>query len=68
MYIQFVLCQGGYVSHKECLFSCSLQLTKINNPPWVFLTFFKLNKWYQIAQRITFGEKSLNTKTYTLKT
>ena len=28
--------------------------TKINAPPWVFLTFFKLCKWYQIAQRISF--------------
>ena len=26
--------------------------TKINTPPWVFLTFFKLFKWYQITQRI----------------
>ena len=22
-------------------------------PPWVFFTFFKLYKWYQIVQRIT---------------
>ena len=28
--------------------------TKINTPPWVFFTFFKLHKWYQIAQRITY--------------
>ena len=27
--------------------------TKNNTPPWVLLTFFKLYKWYQIAQRIT---------------
>ena len=27
--------------------------TKSNTPPWVFFTFFKLHKWYQIAQRIT---------------
>ena len=27
--------------------------TKINTPPWVFFTFFKLSKWYQIMQRIT---------------
>ena len=27
--------------------------TKIITPPWVFFTFFKLCKWYQIAQRIT---------------
>ena len=25
---------------------------KSNTPPWVFLTFFKLCKWYQTAQRI----------------
>ena len=28
--------------------------TKINTPPWVFLTFFKLYKWHQIVQRTTF--------------
>ena len=27
---------------------------KINSAPWVFFTFFKLYKWYQIAQRITY--------------
>ena len=27
--------------------------TKSNTPPWVFFTFFKLCKWYQIAQHIT---------------
>ena len=27
--------------------------TKSNTPPWVFFTFFKLYKWYQIAQRTT---------------
>ena len=25
--------------------------TKSNTPPWVFLTFFKLYKWYQMPQR-----------------
>ena len=25
-----------------------------NTPPWVFFTFLKLYKWYQIAQSITF--------------
>ena len=29
--------------------------TKINAPPWVFFTFLKLYKWYQIAQRITYS-------------
>ena len=27
--------------------------TKSSTPPWVFFTFFKLYKWYQIAQNIT---------------
>ena len=26
-----------------------------NTPPWVFITFFKLHKCYQIAQSITFS-------------
>ena len=25
--------------------------TKSNTPPWVFFSFFKLYKWYQIVQR-----------------
>ena len=29
---------------------CGALRTKINTPPWVFSTFFKLYKWYQIAQ------------------
>ena len=32
---------------------------KINNPPWVLFTFFKLYKWYQIAQRTTYVLKLL---------
>ena len=27
--------------------------TKSNSPPWVFFTFFKFCKWYQIAQSTT---------------
>ena len=34
----------------------SCNFTKISTPPWVFFTFFKLCKWYQIAQRITICE------------
>ena len=30
----------------------SSNLTKSNTPPWCFSRFFKLYKWYQIAQRI----------------
>ena len=27
--------------------------TKSNTPPWVFLTFFKSYKWYQIVQNVS---------------
>ena len=30
--------------------------TKINTPSWLFFTFFKLYKWHQIAQCITYGQ------------
>ena len=32
---------------EECYF--------LNTPPWVFFTFFKLNRYYQIAQNIILG-------------
>ena len=37
----------GKLQAKACNF------TKSNSTPWVFFTFFKLYKWYQIAQNIT---------------
>ena len=33
---------------EESYFACNF--TKSNTPPWLFFTFFKLYKWYQIAQ------------------
>ena len=36
----------------------SMQLTKSNTPTWVFLTFFKLYEWYQIAQSTTYIENT----------
>ena len=39
------------VKLQECL-ACNF--TKINTLPWVFFTFLKLYKWYQIAQRTTY--------------
>ena len=30
------------------------KFTKIKTPPWVFFTFLKLYKWFQIAQRTTY--------------
>ena len=43
---------------KSYLRACNFN--KINTPPWVFFTFFKLHKWYQIAQRTTFKKYGLN--------
>ena len=40
--------------------------TKSNNPPWVFFTFFKLYKWYQIVQKITQTNLNCQTKFTTL--
>ena len=45
-------------THEGVLILVKLQaeacnFTKINNPSWVFFTFFTLYKCYQIAQRIT---------------
>ena len=46
-------------THGEVLLSVKLQaktcnFTKSNTPPWVFFMFFRLYKWYQIAQRISY--------------
>ena len=35
------------------------KFTKSNTPPWVFFTFFKLLKWYQIAQSVSYFGKFL---------
>ena len=40
-------------------------LSKSNTPPWVNFTFFKLYKWYQIAERITYLD--VDTKREMLK-
>ena len=47
-------------------------LLKATHLHWVFFTFFKLYKWYQIAQNITYKETLLNVdykfrQNYTLK-
>ena len=53
--------------HGGVLFLVKLQasacnFTKSNNPPWVFFTFLKLCKWYQIAQRTTFSDNCRENK------
>ena len=40
--------------------------TKINTPPWVFfMFFFKLYRWYQIAQRISYEHFHKKASLYT---
>ena len=34
-----------------------VKFTKSNTPPWVFFTFSKLYKWYQIAQSTSYNER-----------
>ena len=50
-----------YNLKRECVtfsnFALTCNFTKSNTPPWVFFTFFKLYKWYQIAQNITYIHK-----------
>lgn len=35
--------------------------TKINTPPWRFVTLFKCYKWYQIVQTISYPSIRMNT-------
>ena len=35
--------------------SSASNFTKSNTSPWVFFTFFKLYKWYQIAQSVSYN-------------
>ena len=46
-------CTWRSVSFSKVAEACNF--TKSNIPPWAFLTFLKLYKWYQIAQRITYS-------------
>ena len=42
-------------------------VTKSNIPPWVFFTFLKLYKWYQIALRITYlSHRNISSRNYLL--
>ena len=39
------------------------KFTEIFTSPWVLFTFFKMYKWYQIAQSITYVDIIYHTKT-----
>ena len=48
-FVQFKKRENTHV--RVLTFSQVADFTKSNNHPWVFFTFLKLYKWYQIAQR-----------------
>ena len=44
--------------HMRCFARFGTNYTiEISTPPWVFFSFLKLFKWYQILQRITYDNK-----------
>ena len=49
---------------EECYFAEACNSTKSNTLPWLLCTFFKLYKWYKLAQCITFGINSENIILY----
>ena len=57
--------KNGKNTHGRVLLLVTMLLlvTKSNTRPWVFFMFFKLCKWYQIAQNITYARaiSSINT-------
>ena len=48
------LCSASFNLSMDYARTILLLVTKSNTPPSSFSTFFKLYKWYQIAQRITY--------------
>ena len=42
----------------------SRHFTKSNAPPWIFFTFFKLCKWYQIAQSVIYNPIQHKTNSF----
>ena len=46
-------------SSNSCLVSSRYLSSRFSTPPWVFFTFFKLYKWYQIVQRIAYFCRTL---------
>ena len=47
----------GGVLHLVKLQAEACNFTKSNTPPWIFFTFFKLNKWQQRSLNYTNGNK-----------
>ena len=58
--VPFVQFKKRESTHGRVLVLVNLQasacsFTKSITLPWVFFTFFKLYKWYQIAQSVSYG-------------
>ena len=49
----------GGVLHLVKLKAEASNFTESNTPPWVFVMFFKLYKWYQMAQGISYKHFSV---------
>ena len=62
--VSFVQFKKHEIIHGGVLLLVKMQastcnFTKSNTPPWVFLTFFKLYKWYQIAQSVSYSQQHI---------
>ena len=65
---QRLLAVNYFRKNHRCLTGFQISRSKINiniPPTWVFFMFFKLYKWYQIAQRITYVMNNNSRKKYT---
>ena len=49
-----------FTTHEVVLLLVKVASSKSNTLPWVFFTFFKLYKSYQIAQSVSFNRKSFS--------
>ena len=54
----------GRVLHLLKLQANSCNFNKSNTPPWVLFTFFKLYKWYHIAQGTTYDKTTTRSAQY----
>ena len=52
--LEKVLKHVQVVNYVQKLQASTFNFTKSNTPPWVFSTFSKLHKWYQITQSISY--------------
>ena len=63
-FVQFKKRKKGVLLLVKLQALAGLNFTKSNTPPWVVFTFFKLHKWYQVAQNITYIDSKLMLSIY----